>query len=164
MGQEGDALSLAGRCECGVRLDLASEYPDDHLICRGEKRCRQCDQVKPNAAFSRKRAYHLGLCKACRAENKRKRYRSDPKFRRQMMEWNRVSYYKHKLKRLEREAQRYLGAHQEKCEKHKRYYQRHRESIQARQKAYHIANRSLILAKKRQKYQEQKLAKTQRAA
>lgn len=69
-------MALAGRCPCGVRLDLAADEPEVHLVCRGEKRCLQCERVKPTSDFYRGGGGGInGNCKACHKANRIKRFR-----------------------------------------------------------------------------------------
>lgn len=80
-----NALALAGRCECGVRLDLTLEEPDAHLICHGEKRCTRCELVKPLTEYHKGGSGHVGYCRQCEARinlrSYQKRYWSDAEFR-----------------------------------------------------------------------------------
>lgn len=55
-------MAIAGRCECGVVLELAQG--DEHLACRGLRRCRECAEVKALADGFRK---HRRVCRACQA-------------------------------------------------------------------------------------------------
>lgn len=72
-------MALAGRCNCGVRLDLAAQDPEDHLSCHGDKRCGYCDNVRPESEFRRHR------CRTCfrayDAANKRRRFNTDLAYR-----------------------------------------------------------------------------------
>lgn len=80
-------MSLAGRCECGLLLELVADDPEPHLICRGEKRCRTCGEVRDRTRDFRKggRGGINGTCRACErpviAAHKRARYHSDSAFR-----------------------------------------------------------------------------------
>lgn len=59
---------LAGRCACGVALELVALDGDDHLACEGLRRCRACLDVKPLATGFYLSGYGLPdrLCKPCR--------------------------------------------------------------------------------------------------
>jgi hypothetical protein len=58
---------LAGRCACGVALELVGLDPDAHLPCEGRKRCRACGEAKPVAAYHRANYGRSlqAICKAC---------------------------------------------------------------------------------------------------
>lgn len=79
-------MALAGRCSCGVRLDLAADDPEVHLICQNQKRCLKCAQVKDrDKDFYRGGKGGVdGACKACRHAERtvwaREKYQTDPTF------------------------------------------------------------------------------------
>ncbi len=81
-----DQVKLAGRCSCGVLDSMARG--EEHLACRGQVRCKQCKEVRPEAGF------HGRACKACYDAAKREgRARWRQKYpevnRRISMEWRR---------------------------------------------------------------------------
>ncbi len=80
-------MALAGRCACGLALELVAKDPETHLVCVGRRRCRNCGEVKPIAEGFYKSGYGCpdALCRRCRnARNvalARKRYAESPSYR-----------------------------------------------------------------------------------
>ena len=88
------AVKLAGRCLCGVLETLAKG--DEHLACRGDRRCRRCETVKPIEEFPQVKgeAGPRHVCRVCTRELKAAAYerRLTPEERARLNEYSRLRY------------------------------------------------------------------------
>jgi hypothetical protein len=89
-------VKIAGRCVCGVLEKLAKG--DEHLACRGERRCRACKTVKPIPAFPphyKSQRAPSATCKACyypaRAARRAALEAADPEYLKRRRELQRAS-------------------------------------------------------------------------
>lgn len=143
---------LAGRCPCGVSLELAAREGDEHLRHEEKKRCTRCGEAKPFDAFFRHRSRGgllFSRCKVCEAARKRERYNENPLIRARRLAETQRSYVKHKVARLTKRAAYYVE-HVEDCRRWQRaYYKANRETLCAAARTYHQQNRDRILAAKR---------------
>lgn len=93
VGAEG--VTIAGRCPCGVILAWATG--DEHLDCRGQKRCTECREVRARREF----VVGRGRCASCRrrwrAAYMRMR-RADPAYRAKQNESSKL--YQERQRRL----------------------------------------------------------------
>jgi HNH endonuclease len=118
-----------------------------------EKRCTNCDVVKPAAAFSRNRANRDGLfswCKECWQKHDRAYYETNAeKCREKSRTW--------RIKNPERWREtygRYWRSHRPKVyAKNRRYRERHRDEIRARAKAARERDPELTRRRKAAEYQ-----------
>lgn len=106
------ALRLAGRCSCGVSLDIVRQLRQRalHLACEGLKRCKGCRRPLPLSAFYRGGAGGVeGRCKRCKnaraARRQRRRYRDSAVYRRYRSARKQLTYWSDpELWRLKEEA------------------------------------------------------------
>lgn len=145
---------LAGRCACGVRLDLVAEDPDVHLICAGMRRCGTCQEIKSQTLdfYHRRNGRPRWECKACHRtrarEWERQAYRTRPEYRAKRRLARDVERASDEYRKREAERQRrYDTAHKvERNAARRASYRRHREQRCMESRARYLVNREARLA------------------
>jgi hypothetical protein len=108
-------MRLAGRCACGLLLELAAKDPESHWRCQGRKRCTLCGEAKLLTEFYRhpKHGGYFGRCKPCgrkvQADQRRQKYQTDPVWREAKNARNRDYDRRHKVERLDRVSAYYTA-------------------------------------------------------
>ena len=136
-----DREKLAGRCRCGVREDIAAEYPEDHLSCNGLKCCNSCGEAKKLNEYWQYKSRNgapLPRCKVCEVKARRER---------------RARLSEHERERVRATARkRYPNRKLDHLTYCAKYHEEHRDEILSRKRARFKEKRDAILAQQRERY------------
>lgn len=141
-------MKLAGRCACGVVLEWADN--DDHLACKGLKRCSDCSSVLERDAFR----YGHRECKRCQTERDKAR-RQTEKYRMQVrLAYRRRAAYVRWRRARNEYARNWMN---DQARNGTPYYEQHK-ALKRKRYAENAAFREQAKAKARARYSAKKAA------